>query len=213
MWMFAQPIHLQPNRPIDLVIGGKNYQKDQSAWLGLLVAPATNRHDAAAWTWKPLARVSWTMSIEVLDLNGDGYDDILFSDKHGPATDGYDDILFSDKHGPATGVWWLENPANNSPQTSEWKLHALTKPGWEGCNFLAVGDLDGDGLQDVIALVDGQKQPGAPDNAHRRILFIRRLDKTGLNWETHEILVPPTLRNPKPSRLEMSMATATMIWS
>jgi hypothetical protein len=182
MWMYAEPIHVRPGRPVDLVIGGKNYEKDESAWLGLLLAPKTNRQDTTAWTWQPLAKVSWVMSIEVLDMNGDGFDD----------------ILFSDKNGPGTGIAWLENPGASAATGAAWKRHELTPRGaWKGCNFLAVGDLDKDGLTDVIGLVDGVREPGAPDWAHRRVLFLRRLDKTGLNWETHEILVPPNTAQPK----------------
>jgi hypothetical protein len=181
MWMFAEPIRLRPDRPIDLVIGGKSYDKNQSAWLGLLQAPAAHRRDASAWTWRPLTRVSWVMSIEVLDLNGDAFED----------------IVFSDKNGPATGIWWLENPGDSPRRAAEWKRHALTKPGLGGSMFVAVDDLDRDGLADVIGLVDHPIEAGASGHAHRRILFIRRLDRTGLHWNTHEILVPPDTGQPK----------------
>jgi hypothetical protein len=63
--------------------------------------------------------------------------------------------------------------------------------------FVDVGDLDADGRADVIGIVDLPRTPDAPDNAHRRILFLRRLDASGLRWETHEILVPPHTGQPK----------------
>ena len=41
---------------------------------------------------------------------------------------------------------------------------------------MAMADLDGDGLEDVIAAVKDMK-----------ILFLKRLDKSGRKWQTHVI--------------------------
>jgi len=41
-------------------------------------------------------------------------------------------------------------------------------------------DLDGDGLEDVVV----------PEYSNQKIIYIRRLDATGLNWESHIIDLP-----------------------
>jgi len=180
-WMFAAPIRLHPDAPLSLVIGGKNYNSDASADLGLLIAPQENPRDLSRWEWRPLAKVSWVMSIEVLDIDGDDHED----------------ILFTDKHGPLGGVHWLRNPANGVVTPDAWRRTPLTGGDVRGANFLTVADLDQDGNRDVLAVVEKTRQPGAPNHAHRRVLFLRQRDAGGGQWETHEIQVPPGIGQSK----------------
>lgn len=179
-WMFATPIRLTPDSPQALVAGGKNYKADASAVLGILTPPADNPRDLSRWQWHELAKVSWVMSIEVHDINRDGYDD----------------ILFTDKHGPLAGVHWLANPGDGSV-SNPWARAALTGPNVRSANFLTIADLDQDGVEDILASVELQREPGSPNHAHRRVLFLKQLDTGGSSWETHEILVPPGIGQSK----------------
>ncbi|MBP2160436.1 MULTISPECIES: VCBS repeat-containing protein [Asticcacaulis] len=184
-WMYAEPLQVDGKNGIDLVVGGKNYNKDQTAVLGWLEAPA-NARDLSAWRWHELTKVSWVMSIEIADLNGDGFDD----------------ILYTDKHGPGVGAWWLEHPASHDPKilAQPWTRHRLTPDPatLSGAMFLTVADLDKDGLTDVLSVVDYPRTgPDQPDHERRAVLWHRRLDASGLSWETHRIAVPPKTAQPK----------------
>ncbi len=122
-WMFAAPMPVAGRRGANLIAGGRG----PGAKLGILEAPA-NPRNLAAWRWRPLRDVGWTMSIIHTDMDGDG--------------DG--DILFSDRKGDRTGVFWLENPS--------WKEHGVGSFGREAM-FLDYADFDGDGSVDVIVPV------------------------------------------------------------
>lgn len=182
MWMYAAPIRLRPGGPVSLVVGGKNYKADASATLGLLIAPEQPTRDLSQWRWQSLTDASWVMSIEVADLDADGDED----------------IVFSDKHGPKAGVHWLRNPGTLGEPNAAWERTSLTSPDVTSANFITLADLDQDGLQDIVAVVELTKAEGQQNNyAHRRVLFLRRTAANGQTWNTHEILVPPGIGSGK----------------
>ena len=180
-WMYAEPIRLTSGGPPDLVVGGKGIEKNGPSTLGLLLAPK-ERRDVAKYTYKPLATITWVMSIEVRDMDGDRDAD----------------ILYSDKHGTTAGVWWLENPGPTADaRTSEWKNHRLTPVNYESCSFLRSADVDQDGLDDIVVLADLPSKLFKTLLEKRRITILRRRDATGLAWEPIELAVPPLTGQPK----------------
>lgn len=122
-WMFAVPMQVDGRNGVDIVAGGKN----ENAWLGWFEAPA-NPRDLKAWRWHPIRRVGWVMSIEAVDMNGDGRAD----------------LLVSDRRGETRGVFWLENTGKG-----DWPEHPIGGQDRE-VMFLTRADLDGDGLEDVL---------------------------------------------------------------
>ena len=86
----------------------------------------------------------------------------------------------------ATGTSWFRTVAVTGAGPARaakgrWKEHRLgPPPGEVEVMFLAINDLDGDGLQDVVVAALGSE-----------FLFIRRQPGKRVAWETHRIALPP----------------------
>jgi len=156
MWMFSLPMQIDGRNGVDLVAGGKN----KDAAIGWFESPSTPR-DGAAWTWHELRKVGWLMLLVSSDMDGDGDQD----------------ILFSDRKGPLRGAGWLENPGRETA-TGPWREHAIGGQGAEAM-FLSLADLDANGFEDILLAV----QP-------KEIRWLRRLSRDGGNWQSISIALP-----------------------
>jgi len=157
MWMFVLPIQLDGPHGIDLVAAAKG----GNAQIGWLQAP-DNPRDLAAWTWHPLYKAGWIMSLIAADMDGDGDTD----------------VLASDRKGATRGCLWLENPGPGPAQAQPWKQHRIGKGGRE-VMFITHADLDADGLLDVLAAVRGGD-----------LVWHRRKTKSPDAWESFPIAMP-----------------------
>ncbi len=161
-WMFAWPMDVDGRGGIDLIAGGKG----KGSQLGWFEVPKEARK-IDRYRWHAICEVGWIMSLIAHDMDGDG-------DK---------DIVISDRYGGLRGCRWLENPGRGPAQAKPWKNHFIGGQDAE-VMFMKIADLDGDGLQDVVVATRSRAKP-------QRILYFRRLDKTGDSWKLHSIEVPP----------------------
>jgi hypothetical protein len=102
------------------------------------------------------------MSIKAQDLDGD----------EDP------DLIITDRKGRMAGCHWLENPGDEPRKKSAWNVHSIGGQKRE-VMFLALGDLDHDGLEDLATPVKSQG-----------ILIFRRVSKFPAKWETLELPMP-----------------------
>ncbi len=123
MWMYSIPLQVDGRNGVDLVVGSKG----PNAWIGWFESPLNPRR-LGDWQWHPLREVGWVMSLLVDDMDGDGDED----------------VVFSDRKGPRRGCYWLENPL--------WTERQICAEGREAM-FVAPADLDQDGLKDVLVAV------------------------------------------------------------
>jgi len=172
-WMFCIPMQVDEKSGVDLVAGSK----DPNAQIGWFEAPQDAR-DLGAYRWHAVSPAGWIMSLESVDMDGDG--DL--------------DILTSDRKGPMRACRWLENPGpgpvsgasssrseGKTPSARKWLNHYI------GCRdkevmFLTLADIDQDGLQDVLAAVNAEKAG--------QIAILRRLDVRGRLWKEYAIPYP-----------------------
>ncbi len=157
LWMFTVPIQLDGQHGVDLVAGAKG----KDGRIGWFQSPADPRA-LDDWQWYPLYDAGWIMSLIAADMDGD-------SDL---------DVLTSDRRGPGRGCLWLENPGPGPRQRLPWTVHRIGGEDHE-VMFLALIDLDRDGLLDVLSAT---KDDG--------LLYLRRRDGSGVRWQPFVIQLP-----------------------
>ncbi|WP_397364576.1 alginate lyase family protein [Olleya sp. R77988] len=137
--------------------------KNKNAQIGWFQAPK-NPRNVSDWKYHSISSASWIMSIILRDMDGDNDLDIVVSDRN---------------KGDLNGVRWLENPGKLRLLKKPWKNHFL---GAEDTRvmFMDLADLDNDGLEDAIVT----------EYTNQNIVFLKRLDNTGLNWKPFTIDIP-----------------------
>ena len=131
-WMYALPMDMNNDSRPDLVIGSKN----TDAIVGWLENPKSPRL-AEHWTLHELVPATWIMSLESIDMDGDG--DL--------------DILYSDRRAKDSGVYWLRNPGSAD---ATWERKLLGGRGQE-VMFLSVHrDSKTESIQIACATLNGK---------------------------------------------------------
>lgn len=129
-WMFAMPMNVDGKHGIDLIVSSKA----AAAGVGWLQAPADPR-DLHAWRYRRLTDGGWIMSLIKADLNHDGLDD----------------VLFTDRRGANRGVKWLQHPGVKeviAPESGKWTVHQLGGADHE-VMFMDYADFNSDGVKDI----------------------------------------------------------------
>jgi len=147
--------------------------KGQDAYIGWFEAPE-HPHELEKWIWHPISPATWVMSFFLRDMDSDGDLDIVTSDR---------------KPGASNGVRWLEQ-LDTATITRTWPNHFIGAQGRE-VMFMDMADLDGDGLEDALVTEYSKQQ----------IHFLRKLDKSGLRWQTHVIDLHPLAGRAKAVRV------------
>ncbi|MFT4550118.1 MAG: hypothetical protein ACI9UA_001207 [Pseudoalteromonas tetraodonis] len=124
-WMYALPMQVDGLGGVDLVVGSKG----KGASISWLESPNDPR-DLKAWKLNRLRDAGWIMSIEAEDIDADGRED----------------LVFSDRKGARAGVFWLKRPQEVAMPWSEHPIGALGKE----VMFLRIEDLESDGRRDVV---------------------------------------------------------------
>jgi len=137
--------------------------KNKEAKIGWFQAPRNSRN-LSDWKWYPIGSATWIMSIIIRDMDNDGDWDIVTSDR---------------KPGATNGVRWLENPGKIENQKKEWDNHFIGCQGLE-VMFMDMADMDGDGLEDAIVT----------EYTNQKIVYMKRLNKNGLEWKSYNIDIP-----------------------
>jgi hypothetical protein len=130
-WMFLVGLQTQGASKLDVIAGSKG----PGASISRLRAPVP-RARLDAWTLQPLRSAGWIMSLIATDLDDDGDDD----------------LIFSDRRGEGAGVGWLQNPGPSTDPGTHWQVSMLGALGRE-VMFLDSGDVNNDGRIDIAAAI------------------------------------------------------------
>ncbi|MEW6238822.1 MAG: VCBS repeat-containing protein, partial [Candidatus Omnitrophota bacterium] len=167
-WMNGLPMQVDGQRGVDLVLGAKG----SGARIGWLESPP-NPRELAAWAWRPIYDAGWIMSIESADMDSDGDDD----------------LLVTDRKGPSRGCLWLENPGPGPQLTAYWKQRRIGGEDKE-VMFLDYADIGGDGRREVAAAVSGSE-----------LLVFQKPDSLLERWNKFSIPFPPNAGTGKGIRI------------
>ncbi len=165
-WMFALPFDVDADGHLDLITGSKG----DGACIGWWRSPGSGdtARDLSAWKFHKLCDATWIMSLQLADMDGDGDQD----------------IVASNRKGATARILWLENPAGGG----SWQEHVLGAVG-EELMFIDTVDVDGDGKLDIavaakdrkiITLTKSQTTEFAyPENGYGTAKAVRVVDVDG----------------------------------
>src|SRR5690606_11426003 len=77
-WMFVLPMDMDGKNGMDLIVGSKRKggeSEDDQAILGWLKCPP-NPRNISGWEFFPLSSAGWVMSLDLMDMDDDGFLDI-----------------------------------------------------------------------------------------------------------------------------------------
>ncbi|MEM9675264.1 MAG: VCBS repeat-containing protein [Bacteroidota bacterium] len=127
-WMFGVAQQVDGKHGVDLIVGSKG----EDGTLGWLEAPA-NPREIDQWRFHEISPAGWIMSIELIDLNQDGYSD----------------ILISDRKGASRGVRWLQHPVEQDQLDKPWPNHVIGLTRGEPM-FLTITDRNSDAKPNIF---------------------------------------------------------------
>ncbi|NOH13460.1 MAG: VCBS repeat-containing protein [Chloroflexi bacterium] len=171
-WMYAIAMDVNEDGHMDIVAGSKDdfyNNRNADGEMGWFESPPDNKRDLSAWQYHLIDRPGWTMNMIPYDVDLDGDLDIVMSDRDA-----------DEEH---QGVRWVENPGKNWER--EWKTHFLGDTAGTWPMFMAIGDLDGDSVDEFIA----------PESSTNEVIIVRRDeadDQVGLT--TSFVTFEPTAR-------------------
>jgi hypothetical protein len=132
----------------EIVVGGKETDIDD-AWIGhfeLTNLTVGQRRLASSWTYTEIQQVGWVMQLMVLDVEGDGDRDIVYTDRESieegmpPVPPGSDQGLRWLESTPAQTPKWVERPISTSFSNHKWFDLAR----WDADNDLDIADCRSD---------------------------------------------------------------------
>lgn len=167
LWMFALPLDIDGRNGIDLIVGSKG----GGGSIGWLESPS-NPRDIDAWKYHRLRDSGWIMSLVARDMDGDGDDD----------------VIASDRKGANRGVLWLENPGPTAAQNNTpWREHPV---GGADCESMFLDVLSPRGRPDSTPteIFTAVK----PTEIRHFTRSDAASDRKSSDWKTNRLLLPQT---------------------
>ncbi len=168
-WMISLPTDLDNDGRSDFVAAARFVEQNAQGVMAW-IRPGADPTDLFAWRPSIVADVGWPMALLALDMDGDGDDD----------------LVVADRYGASRGLKWIENPAPHFEATP-WPVHMIGLQN-RRVRSAAAFDVDGDGDIDFVSTYErvNLTPPG-----------LVLLDNTGSGWIERQILLPPTVGEPK----------------
>jgi len=168
-YMFCTPFDFDNDGDLDLIVGGKN----RDAAIGFIERPDNSRN-LGDWKWHHLRSVGWIMSIMVEPKN----ESFLFSDRKGPlkgvyrwavnkkpaleieflGAGDYEVMFLNTNHRNAIAWAAKEAGAFVHFEGEKHPIHFSLDDTSGGGKGVALGDIDGDGLDDVVMTCENSKE-------------------------------------------------------
>ena len=158
-WMYAISLDVNLDGNTDIVLGAKDdYYNNRNAVgdIGWLEAPVEEKRNLNNWVYHSMGHAGWPMSIIAHDIDRDGDQDILLTDRNS-----------DEDH---MGARWLENPGSIWDQ--EWTSHFHNGLQGSRPGFMGMGDFNNDRVMDYTFSLWAENQLAILDGATNQLTVL-----------------------------------------